>query len=94
MDVISDQVTTCHAIGVGSIVAQIIHDRNPIRVESLCNYVIKNILIQPEGSIRLSRLVPQICCIVLCLGVLVRRRWRAVCLLHSVPTPLGCKAHL
>ena len=92
---------TCHVVHVGSIVAQIGRDRNPIAVESLCNYVIKMYWFKPEGSIRLSRLVPQICCIVLCLGVLVRRRWSAVCLsvclsvclLHSVPTPLGCKAH-
>lgn len=30
-----NQITssTCHAVGVGSIVAQISHDRNPIRVE-------------------------------------------------------------
>lgn len=39
-------------LGVGSILPQISHDRNPIRVESLCNYVIKMYWFKPEVGTR------------------------------------------
>lgn len=96
---------------------------NPITVESLCNCAKKNCIdSKPDGSIWLSRLVPQKkrkdkkkkrkkCCIMpgacrggqrgrgVCLSVCEgaggkkKTRWRAVCRIHSVPTPQGCKAH-
>lgn len=85
---------TCHAVGNGSTVTQISHDRNSIRAQSLCNYMIKMYWFKPEGSIGLNWLEPHVCCIVLCLGVRVEERWIAVCLLHWDPTPLGCETSL
>lgn len=90
--------STCHAVGVGSILSQISHDSNPIRVESLRNYVIKMYWFKLEGSNRLGWLVPWKtlhCALSGRGGVSVgkKRRWSIVCPIHSVSTPLGCKAH-
>lgn len=76
----------------GSSVAQISHDRNPIRrvVTQLCD---KNCVYSDQRAV-LGQvdLCHKHCCIVLCLGSVVIKQWSGVYYILCQHA-LGCKAH-